>query len=128
MSKKLLHIQRVSRRSSSALSLPLDVRFSGRARLGHVGPFVLLVQDGLLLDVNLEGRLLALRQADEIADLALQADVGDEALAGLRVDPRQVPRVGVAVGVAVGDLEEIDDVVASSASDYSLLNLLRLGG
>ena len=95
------------------------MRFFGSSFSAHVGALVLLVEDGLLLDVDLERRLLAVRQADEVADLALQADVGDEALAGLRVEPGQVPRVGVAVGVAVGDVEEIDEVVAGRQPRYS---------
>ena len=96
------------------LVLPL-----GRALLGVgvdleglIGPLVLLVEDGLLLDVDLVRGLLAVSDPDEVADLAFEADVGDEALAGLRVEAGKVACIGVAVGIAVGDVEEVDEVVA----------------
>ena len=36
-----------------------------------------------------------------VADLALEADIGHDAVAGLGVDARHVARIGVAVGIAV---------------------------
>ena len=47
-----------------------------------------------------------------IAQLALQADVGHEAVHVLRVDPGRVGGVGVPVGVTVLAVEEVDEVVA----------------
>ena len=46
-----------------------------------------------------------------IADLALQADVGDEAIAALGVDTRHVARVRVAVGVTVFHIEQDDEFI-----------------
>ena len=49
---------------------------------------------------------------DVVADLALEADVGHEAEIRLRVDARHVPCIGVAVGIAAGDIEQQDEIVA----------------
>src|SRR5690606_8902872 len=72
----------------------------------------LLVQDGALPDVDGIRRLPLVDEADEIADLPLQTDVGHKPLPRLRVDSGQIPRVGIAIGVAVGDVEEVDEIEA----------------
>lgn len=53
----------------------------------------------------------SLGELDAVADFALEADVGDEAVSGLGVDAGEVAGVGVSVGVAVEDVEEEDEVV-----------------
>lgn len=57
------------------------------------------------------GTVWRLRQIDKVADLALQADVGDDALECLGVHPWEVARVRVAVGVAVGHVEQDEEIV-----------------
>ena len=47
-----------------------------------------------------------------VADLALEADVGDEAEIRFRIDARHVARIGVAVGIAAGDVEQQHEIVA----------------
>src|SRR5690606_17655510 len=49
---------------------------------------------------------------DVVADFAFQATVGYKALEGLGIDAREVAGVGIAVGITVGDVEEIEEVVA----------------
>ena len=61
---------------------------------------------------------------DVVADLALEADVGDEAEIGFRIEARHVARIGVAVGIAVGDIEQQDEIVAIGDA-RSLSGLLR---
>ena len=58
-------------------------------------------------------QLLALLggKEDIVTDLALEADVGDQSVTGLDVDPREVAGVGITIGVAVRDVEEVDEVV-----------------
>ena len=58
-------------------------------------------------------QLLALLggKEDIVTDLALEADVGDQPVTGLDVDPREVAGVGVTIGVAVRDVKEVDEVV-----------------
>ena len=48
----------------------------------------------------------------EVANLALEAHVGDKAMHVLWVNARGVGGIGVAVGVAVFAVEEINEVVA----------------
>ena len=76
-----------------------------------ISPCVLEVEHRFFLNIDLVRWLLFMDQADVVADLAFEADVGDQPLPGLGIDARQVPRVRVAVGVAVGDVEEVDEVV-----------------
>ena len=73
---------------------------------------MLLVEDGAFLNIDRVARFMALGQFGEIANFALQANVGDETQIGLRVETRQVARVGIAVRVAVGHLEEQYEIVA----------------
>ena len=67
------------------------------------------VEDRTLADID----RLAAHLVDIVADLALEADVGDEPLACLRVEARHVAGIGVAVGVAVLDVEQDDEIVAA---------------
>ena len=53
-----------------------------------------------------------LGEFDIVAHLALEADVRDEAVIGFGVEPRQVAGIGVAVRIAVGNVEQQDEVVA----------------
>ena len=57
-------------------------------------------------------RRSAFAHIDEIAHFALEADVGDEAFLRFGLDARHVAAVGVAVRIAVGDIEQIDELVA----------------
>ncbi len=70
-------------------------------------------RDALVLDVDLEALFMPTRDIDPITDLALERDIGDKSLHRLRVDPRQVPCVGVPIRIAVGDVEEQDEIVAT---------------
>jgi hypothetical protein len=54
---------------------------------------VLLVENGPLGDIDRVTGLATPGEFGIVADLALQADVGDEAEVGLRVQPRQVPGI-----------------------------------
>ncbi|CAB4887668.1 unannotated protein [freshwater metagenome] len=60
------------------------------------------------------GRILegAADRVDCVPDFALQADVGDQAVAGLGVGARLVAGVRVPVGVAVDHLDEQERIVA----------------
>src|SRR4051812_12434878 len=75
---------------------------------------LLAVEDGPLSDQDLVA--LAVRGWREelhvVADLSLETDVGDKTALGECVDAWLVAGIGVAIGVAVGDLEEDQDVVA----------------
>jgi hypothetical protein len=73
---------------------------------------VLTIQDASLLDVDLERRLLFMEHTDVVTDLPLETDVGDQAMAGLRIDSREVPGIGVAVGISILDVEEINEIEA----------------
>src|SRR4051794_37525704 len=71
-----------------------------------------VVQDATLLDEDTVPVRGFLREEREVADLALEAHVGDEAMHVLRVDTRGVGCIGIAVWVAVFAVEEINEVVA----------------
>ncbi len=66
------------------------------------------------LDVDLEAPFVAAREVDPVAYLALDRDIGDESLHGLRVDAWQVPSIWVAVGIAVADVEEQNEIMAAA--------------
>ena len=59
--------------------------------------------------------MVAIRDVHVVANLAFQRDVRDQALHGFRVHPRQIAGIGVAVGVAVLDIEEEYEIVAPGA-------------
>ena len=46
-----------------------------------------------------------------VSDLALQADVRDQTVAGFRVDPRHIACVGISVGVAVLNVKQNDKFI-----------------
>ena len=75
------------------------------------------VEDRAFLDIDVEalGRLTVLpaRHEDVVAHLALDADISDQSVHGFGVDARQVAGVRVAVGVAVGHVEQQHEVVAA---------------
>ena len=73
---------------------------------------MLLVEDRAFLNIDREAAVAALGEFRVIANLALEADVGDEALIGLGVEPRQVAGVRVAVRIAVHDVEQENEIVA----------------
>ena len=73
------------------------------------------VQGHALLDIDavivgIGGVLL--QRLHIVADLALQADVGHQTVAGLGVDAGHIAGIGVAVGVAVLHIEQNDEIVA----------------
>ena len=53
-----------------------------------------------------------LRGFDEVANFTFEADIGDQAVAGFRVDAWEVSCVGVAVGVGVDAVEEVEEIVS----------------
>ena len=73
---------------------------------------MLLVEDGAFLDVDGVAGFAALGDFGVVANLALQTDVGDETLVRLGVEARQIAGVGIAVGIAVGDVEQENEIVA----------------
>ena len=87
-------------------------------------PGARLRQVGFPLDVYLVPGLVLAGGVHPVPDLALQGNVGDQALGGLGVHSGQVAGVGVAVGIAVLDVEEQHEVVAA----FSIGMGLRCGG
>lgn len=69
------------------------------------------IEDSFFTDEDVVTGLAVLGELDAITNLALEADIGDEALVGVRVDAWHIVSVGVTVGVAVEDVEEEDEVV-----------------
>ena len=58
------------------------------------------------------GSVLAMDDADVVTHLALDADVSHQSVAGFGIKSRQIAGVGIAVGVAVPDIEQQHEVVA----------------
>lgn len=50
-------------------------------------------------------------KVEEIADFAFEANVGNETAIGVGIETRHVASIGVAVGVAIGDFEEEEEIV-----------------
>src|SRR5699024_5816701 len=73
---------------------------------------VAALQRHLVLDVDAVTGGVLLGGLDIIADLAFEADVGHQAVAGLGVDAGHIAGIRVAVGVAVFDVEQNDKIVA----------------
>src|SRR5207237_5903339 len=69
-------------------------------------------RDAPVLDVDAPGGLVRPGGVDEVPHLALDGHVGNQALHGLRVHPRHVARVRVAVRIAVLDVDEELEVVS----------------
>ena len=72
---------------------------------------MLKIQNSLFFNVDVELFYAPLGEFDVVADFALDADICDEALAGFGVDAGEIAGIGVAVGVGVGGIEELDVVV-----------------
>src|SRR5918994_4343105 len=72
----------------------------------------LVERDALVLNVDLEALFVAVGEVNVVADLALDRNIGNETLHGFGVDAGQVAGVRIAVGVAIGDIEEENGVVA----------------
>ncbi len=91
---------------------------------GFVRALVADVERHVVLDVDAVAGLVFLYGLHIVADFALEAHVGDDAVAGLRVDARHIARVGVAVGVAVLHVKQnhkfipVLDWVAHHASSF----------
>lgn len=77
-----------------------------------VSLFLEVVQNGSFGEVDAVGVVARAGHLHKVADFALEADIGDEALAGLDIDARKVAGIRVAVGIGVLDIEEVDEVVA----------------
>ena len=68
-------------------------------------------QVAAVFDENLVAAVVSAGGIDPIADFALQTHVGDDALHRLGIDPRKVAGVGVAVGIAIGNVEQEDEIM-----------------
>src|SRR5262249_53156370 len=85
---------------------------------GLLGSLVdLVVQDGTFADEDAKliaplVRGLKSELGDKVAHLSFQANVRNQAIAGVPCTPRHVAGVWVAVRVAIGHVEEDQDVVA----------------
>ena len=73
---------------------------------------MLLVKDPPLRDVYGETRLAALGNFNIVANFALEADIGNEALIGLGIEPRQVAGVRISIRITVRYIEQDDEIVA----------------
>ena len=88
---------------------------------GRIRTLVLEVQDCLLAHIDLEALfafnrvalILLFGDRHEVAYLALEGNIGHQPMAGLGVDPRQVPGIGITVGVTVLHVKQNNEVVAA---------------
>ena len=80
---------------------------------GFIGALLVVRKKATVLHKYLVSRFLAPRGVHVIAHLALQADVGHQAVHRLRIDTRKVAGVRVAIGVAVRDIEKQHEIVAA---------------
>src|SRR5262249_4237957 len=87
------------------------VAFLGSHRF--VGAFLVVYEVAAILHEDLVAALRAASGVHVVPHLALQAHVGNEAVHGFRVHARQVSSVGVAVGVAVRNIEKEHEVVTA---------------
>ena len=71
-----------------------------------------------------KGDFAAFGEQGEVPNLALEANIGDKAVHILRVNARGIGGIGVAVGVAVFAVEEINEVVAIVHSVILLMLML----
>jgi len=74
---------------------------------------VLGVQRFAALDVDLEAALVPVHHVHPVPYLALDGHIGHQTLHRFRIYPRQVPGIRVAVGVAIGHVEQQHGVVAA---------------
>ena len=73
---------------------------------------VAALQGNLILDVDAVAGIVLLDRLHIVADLALEADIGHQPVAGFWVDAGHVAGVRVAVGVAVLHIEQDNKIVA----------------
>ncbi len=104
-------------------ALVFFVRFQAA---GLVGQFMALVEHGFFLNINLATFRAVVRQLHIIADLALQADISNQAAAGFRIKTGQVARVRVAVGIAVFHIKQQNKFITVGKSGHGLLLFLFL--
>ena len=96
---------------------PLFAVFFVRGRFSQIdseifiGAFDEVVENRFFLDENVVRGGKFLRQKNIIPNLPFETDVGDESLTGLRIDPRQVARIGVAVRIPVFDVKNQHKVI-----------------
>ena len=86
--------------------------FGRRFSNGFKSSFMLEVMDGTFSEIDALTVLAAASECDEVADLALKAYVGDEALAGFYVDAWEIARIRITVWVGVLAVVEEEEVVA----------------
>ena len=70
------------------------------------------VQRNAVLDIDAVALRVLLDSLYIITDLPFQADVGHQAVAGLRVQTGHIARVGVTVGIAVFHVKQDDEFIA----------------
>src|SRR5262245_26449371 len=83
-----------------------------------------MIRSVLGLKVDFEAGSILLNFEDRISDLALQANVCHEALASFGIDARLIAGVGVAVGIAIGDIEKINEIVTILNDRHRLFSLV----
>lgn len=69
------------------------------------------IQHGSFLHIDAIAGLTPFSELGVVTNFALQRDIGDKTMIRLRIDARQVARVGITVGVAIGNIEQEDNVV-----------------
>jgi hypothetical protein len=79
---------------------------------------MLSVVNFTLSEVDAVFSLVLLCGLDEVADLALEADVGDEALARFDIEAWEVSGIGITVWIGVLCVEEEEEVVAIFHDDF----------
>ena len=96
-----------------------------------IGLAVLFVQDSAFLHIDMMPGLALTRQFDIVADLALKADIADQPVIGLGVQPRQVAGIWVAIRIAIRHIENQHEIMASgqcghaASSEFAGLSCLR---
>ena len=71
-----------------------------------------LLVDGILgLEIEIAAGVAIGQRSHGITNLAFDTDVGNETLEGLRIQPWQVTGVRVTIGIAVGYVKEVHEIV-----------------
>ena len=78
---------------------------------GDIGFFMRLVEDGLFLDVDVKRRRFGLGECDEVAHLALERNIAHQSVPGFSVKAWQIAGVRVAIGVAVANIKNENEVI-----------------
>ena len=94
--------------------------FLGVAELG-IGLLAFSVQEGIVLDIDIEAFFARVAQEDLVTDFAVQALVGDDTVFGVRVDTRLVFVVRITVRVAVFSFDEYEIVMFFNGHCVGLL-------